>query len=152
MARRRLKGDRAFRRLLKQMIPAIRQECEERIEAFAKKLAAVQKASGRFRSRSGSLRNAINYQILRQSLKAKVGIIGIGLNRKLFYGKIIEFGRKGGGRGVKRKSLKYLAGVGRTRPDHFIYGHKTEHEEFRKGFNTYWDRVLAKASSGASDD
>jgi hypothetical protein len=115
-------------------------------------MAAVQKSSGQFRDRTGSLRGAINYQLLRQSLKLKVGIIGTALNRKLWYGRVIEFGRKGGGRGVKRKSMKYLAGVGKTRPDHFIYGHSSEHQRFKSSFNDYWDRVLKKASQGAGDD
>jgi hypothetical protein len=152
MARRRLKGDRSFKRLLKQMVPAIREECEKRLEEFGKEMASVQRQSGRFVNRSGSLRTSISYQVLRQSLKVKIGIIGKALNKKLFYGRIIEFGRKGGGRGIKRKSPKYMAGVGRTRPEQFIYGHSDQHESFKSSFNNYWDRVLSRASRGTGDE
>lgn len=160
MARRRVRGDRSFLRLLKQLSPSIREEVNLRLNKLGDVLLAEQRSSGRFLNYVGrgkgapGLRAALSKRVTPKTMKLKVGLVGKALNRKLFYGHFIEYGRKAGGRGIKRGSAKYNMGVGRTQPDHFIRTKGTSsvigkaYNEFR-GF---WNSVLAKAARGAGDD
>lgn len=136
------------------MPEAIRQEAAERLDALGDTILAEQKSSGRFKSQTGALRNALSKRVTPKTLKLKVGLVGKPINRKLYYGLILQVGRKGGGRGVKRGSAKYNAGVGRRAPDPFVWSKSTQKtvNDAARAFRGFWDSVLLKAARGASDE
>lgn len=101
--------------------------------------------------RTGALQAGLSYSVTPKRLTLKVGLVGKAINRKLFYGWFVEGGRKGGGRGVKRKSAKYAQGVGAMPPHHFVYVAGLR-EQIYPPYRNIWGKALAKAAAGASDD
>lgn len=153
MARRYIRGDRSFRRILKRLPEAIRTEMVTMMEAAGDEMV-VHMRSLAPRGKSGRTANAITRRVSRATLKMRVGIIGKPLNRRLYYARILEVGRKASGRGITRGSPKYLAGVGKREPRRFISTDRARDIRDNMGgrLNTYWERVLREASKGVSDD
>jgi hypothetical protein len=182
---RRIRGDRAFKRLIKQLPDAARQEIlgvmqsQGRAELSKEQsLVAVRRLgnrSGGELAPPGGLRSGLSMRVLPASLKLKVGILGKPLNRKLFYGWIVEKGRKpgvviatrsgalnaqvraAGGRSNKYKGLALRLGapgtyqlrIGALPPRHFVY--TTSREQLYQPYRVVWSRALSRAATGASD-
>lgn len=158
---RRVRGDKSFRRMLDKIGNGqLRVEVRARLQDLGEDLLSQQQVAGRFQntdtphSSAGDLRNALAMRITPKTLVLKVGLLGKAVNRRLFYGWFIEWGRKGGGRGVKRGSAKYNAGVGAMAPDMFVHG-KDQSATIRvaaEKFRGFWHKVLMDAAQGAYDD
>ncbi len=176
MAYRRMRGDRSFRRLLKQMPDAIKAEMVAMFEKTGEALLVAQKAA--VPVRTGAVRNALTKRIYPSILKMRVGLIGKPVNRRLFYARIVEVGRKAktvdvvrggltadvraaGGRSNRYKRLavlrkspgSYTIDVKAMPARPFVLTPTTRQIRNTMGgqLNTYWDRVLKKAAMGASD-
>lgn len=125
--------------------------------------------------RRGRLAAGLSKKLLRRSLKLRVGLIGKPINRRLFYGWIVELGRKAqtviasrkgahravGGRIAGRRMRALAAGTSgvyrmrvRAMPArHFVYSRRTElRGSINKRLNAFWNKTLAKAAAGASDE
>jgi hypothetical protein len=147
--KRYVRGDRAFGRLVKQLPQSVSDELRTQLNSTGRSVLALQRR--RAPMRTGAVAGALSYSITPKRLSLKVGLVGKAINRKLFYGWFVEWGRKGGGRGIKRKSAKYSAGVGAQPARHFIFVAGLR-EQIYGPYRNIWNRALSKAASGASDD
>jgi hypothetical protein len=149
VARRYVRGDRAFGRLLKQLPSSVTDEMRAQLNSTGRSVLAIQQR--RAPVRRGVLQAGLSYSVAPVRLTLKVGLVGKAINRKLFYGWFVQWGRKGGGRGVKRGSAKYTQGVG-AMPEHpfvFIAGMR---EQIYPAYRAIWSRALSRAAAGVSDD
>lgn len=148
MAGRYVRGDRAFGRLLKKLPQQVGDDLRAQLNASGAQILALQRRKAPVRT--GAVQAGLSYSVTPKRLTLKVGLVGKPINRRLFYAWVIERGRKGGGRGVKRKSAKYNKGVGATpaRPFVFIAGLRAQ---IYPAFRNIWDGALRKAG-GQSDD
>jgi hypothetical protein len=149
VAKRYVRGDRAFGRLLKQLPDTVANELRGQLEATGRRVLGIEQR--RAPVRTGALQTALSYAVTPKRLSLKVGLVGKPINRKLYYGWFVEWGRKGGGRGVKRGSAKYNAGVGAMGPRHFVFIAGLR-DQIYPGFRNIWNEALIKAGSGVSDD
>jgi hypothetical protein len=146
--RRYVRGDRSFTRLLKQMPDTVADELRTELGKTGRSVLALQRRRAPFRT--GALQAGLSYAVTPKRLSLKIGLVGKAINRRLFYGWFVQWGRKGGGRGVKRKSAKYAAGVGKMPPHPFVFIAGLR-EQIYPAYRNIWDRVLRKAG-GQSDD
>lgn len=147
MPKRYVRGDRSFKQLIDRLPDAVRQEIIVQLNLTGRELLAQDISNAPVAT--GSLKAALTMKVLPASLKLKVGLVGKAINRQIFYALMVEYGRKGGGRGVKRGSAKYASGIGATIARHFVYnrGREAIYEPFKQ----IWTKALARASSGVSD-
>lgn len=172
--RRRVKGDRAFKRIIKRLPQAVAKEMETQLEAAGRQILAEQQA--RVPTRTGKLRGALAMRLLPKTLKLKVGLLTKAINKRFFYGRIVEFGRKAqtviatrngalspavraaGGRANNYKPLAlklkakgaYLMKIRGMAPRPFIYS--VDRDRIYEPFRKIWDRALAAAASGVTDE
>lgn len=174
--KRRVKGDRSFRKILRRLPDSIRDDMVTMLDEFGDEALAIQQADAPLRS--GKVRGALRKKLTRGRVRLQVGLIGKPVNRKLFYAGIVERGRQAktvianrrgaeairesGGRSNRYKAAALSKGVkgvynlrvGAMPPRPFIRSKKLEAKRDTLGgrLNRFWDRVLTSASSGASDD
>lgn len=167
--KRRIKGDVGFRKLIRQLPQAARGEMADVLDGAGAELAQAIKADTPVRT--GSLRGAITWKLLRSSLKLRVGLIGKRSNLDHFYGRIIEFGRKGKTVQVHRRRNGVNNGLRRGRKKAEDIGAiyslrvkaKAAHPFVFKSrpvlrtklgdrLRNYWNDVLARAGEGTSFD
>lgn len=156
--RRRIKGDRAFKRLIARLPDAVREEVVTMLEDAGKEIVAMQRADATVSSRA---RAAISMRVLRGALQLKTGIIGRPLNRRLWWTRVIEKGRKAVTvtaryrrvPGSTRK-LGYPVRVRALAPRPFIYSARAEAVRRSMGgrLGQLWAKALARASQGATDE
>jgi hypothetical protein len=149
--RGRIKGDRAFRQLLRRMPDAIRDEMVTMLEGVGDDIVAAQRAA----SPSARVRAALSRRVSRATLRLRVGLIGKPVNRRLFFARILEKGRKaqvvtarrGGGRPYPMR-VRAFAG----RP--FVFGRAAIALRRTLGgrVSKMWDGALARASAGIGDE
>lgn len=174
MAKRYVRGDRAFGRLLKQLPDAvatdIRKQMNETgrmLESRAKSLAPVYQGRPRKGLVSGALRDAISAYVTPVRLSLKVGLIGKAINRRLFYGRLIEFGHRLGNRAtgtlprlepVRGNSIRSRLIRARRRaalrktgvpPHPFLY--TVPRNIIYAPFRDIWTRALRKAGAQSDD-
>lgn len=173
--RSRVKGAASLRRLLRNMPDALRDEMIEQILIpSGNELLRSMRAAAPVGA-TGRLRQGLAMKVLRKSLKMRVGYLTKAMNRKLFYGWIIEWGRKAktvivvrnksrvyrdflgmGGRGTryKKAALKsqmkgvYELNVRARAPQHFVY-RKNATRVVSARINYFWKKALQRAASGA---
>ena len=147
MPKRYIRGDRSFKQLINRLPDAVRSEIIVQLNLTGRELLALERAKAPMAS--GALKSALSMKVLPASLKLKVGLVGKAINRKIFYGLMVEYGRNAGGRGVKRGSAKYASGIGAMYSRHFVYtqGREAIYEPFKQ----IWTRALDRASNGVSD-
>ena len=92
-----IRGSKSFRRLMKQMPDAMREELGGILERTGP--PAVRLIQGRIqaatRKRSGRLLAGVKSKLLKRSLRLQVGFLGTPRARsKLFYARILDLGRK----------------------------------------------------------
>lgn len=172
MTRRRVHGN--FKSLLRRLPETVGEEFRAQHEETGKLL--LDRARARVPTRTGALKAGLSYKVLPKSLRLRVGIIGKPLNRKLYYGRFVEFGRKAktliatrqgtlqraraAGLNVranryKRAALK--AGIGgayrlRVRamaPRHFVYN--VTREQIYRPYQKIWGRAIHRAAAGAGN-
>lgn len=165
---RRVKGGKAFRRLINRLPETVKQELREQLNETGKLL--LRRARQRVPVDSGALKAGLSYRVPPKGLYLRVGLVGKPVNRRLYYGRIVEFGRKAktvvvnrSGRGVrlsgnrfKRQALAkgikgfYRLHIRAMAPRHFVYA--TPREAIYRPFQKIWGRAVHDAAQGASDD
>ena len=170
MAKSRVRGDKSFRKLLKRMPETAQDEMVDALDDAGTVLLSAMKAD--VPRRTGALARGLSKKLLRGSMKLKVGFIGKGVNRKLFYGRIVEFGRRAQtvtvvrgttrsksasarsrrARGV-RLSKPYKLRVRAMRGRPFVYSKRRDVRVVMNDLlRAYWDRVLSEAAQGITYD
>jgi hypothetical protein len=91
-AKRGLKGAGDVRRLLKNMPDAVKGEIVSLYQSAAPKALSIARAGAPVRT--GALRSALSAKVFPKSIRLRVGLLGKAVNRRLFYGRILEVGRK----------------------------------------------------------
>lgn len=153
--KRRIRGDRAFKKLLVRMPEAIRQEVVELLEETGTEIAAMQRAD----ATSSRARAAISARVLRGALQLKVGLVGRPLNRRLWWTRIIEKGRKGSTEAAVRRTRsgrisRYNIRVPVMAARPFIWSARVINARTTMSgkLERFWARALTKASQGVTDD
>ncbi len=146
--RSRLRGAGAFRRLLKSLPQTVHDEFAEILDDAGDELLAAMQAE--VPVRTGKLRAGLKKQLLRASLRLRVGLLGTKRGRaSLFYGRIVEFGRKAQTVNVTRRGAPYKMRVRAMAARPFVLKRR---DALRTSINsrirTFWDRVLADAAGG----
>ncbi|MDX3908420.1 MAG: hypothetical protein QHC67_01180 [Sphingobium sp.] len=105
--------------------------------------------------RKGALQNAIRTKVLKQTLSAKIGIIGPPAERRsVFYGRILDLGRraqvvKAVRRAPSGKVSRYLMRVRGIAAKRFISGPRTDARALiANRLRGVWDRILKRLSGG----
>lgn len=172
---RRVRGDRAFVRLIKQLpddvSDAIRAQLNRTGQALlarAQAKAPVYQGKPRKGLTPGALKSGLSYKVPPKRLSLKVGLVGKATNKRLFYGYMVEFGHRIGN--TKTGQLKKLEKVSgsplharlvRARrrrsirqsgvpPHPFVY--TVSRQEIYAPFRQIWGRTLRRAAGQASDD
>lgn len=131
------------------MSPAIQGEVETLLRETGAQVLTEQKS--RVPVRTGALKQGLSMKVLPKSRRLQVGLIGKPVNRKLYYGRIVEFGRKGQTVRARRAGGKpYLMKVRGMAPRPFVYS--VNREDIYSRFRSLWDRVLGRAAAGVSDE
>jgi len=155
MARRpsRIRGDKGFRKLIRQVPESARLQISALLARLGADLLRAMQAD--VPVRTGALRATLKAKLLRASLRLRVGLINKADNRRLFYGRIVEFGRKGKvvttrpGR-VKRS---YKMRVREMAPRPFVFASRRElRSNFSERIRLFWDDTLAQAAQGTGND
>jgi hypothetical protein len=153
--RRRIRGDRAFRKLMRRMPEAIRQEIIALLDEGGREILAMQQADATVSQRT---RAALSMRVLRGSLRLRVGIVGRPANRRLWWARVIEKGRKPSVENAVRRSQsgklsRYQIRVPAMAARPFIYSPRVEEKRRTMGGRTtlFWERTLRRASQGATD-
>ena len=157
-----IKGAASFRRLLKQLPDSANKQLISFLTTAGAVLAQQMKsglpvlASPRPNRTPGALRDSISYKVTPTTLKLKVGTLNAKLGRSsLFYGHILDVGRKAKNVKVTRGTKVYPNGINVTalQPLYVISKAKAV---FRNGtlpgYRTLMDQILLDASQGAGDD
>lgn len=169
----RVKGIISTRRLLKRIPDAIRDELATTIRGAGPELqnAIVARAP---RGATGRLIAGISWKFYAATLRLSVGFVGKRTNQKLFYARILEFGRRAQtvtvhrlnkkhrkewvgriGAGTARGSVKpadlgttYSLRVKALKPRRFVYSPTTNlRNVMNQRLNGIWDRALKRVSS-----
>lgn len=154
-----LKGARRVKRLLKRLPDEVSAEMVDVLNAQAPFIAGyAREAAPR---RSGKLASAIKWKVLPKSLSLRVGLLTRAVARDLFYGRILEFGRRA--QTVTAKRAKPNGGfttyrirvpaISRARYD-FLAGRAMTFatQRLRPELSKVWERALRRAGSGGSDE
>ena len=107
--------------------------------------------------KTGKLAAGLSKKVLKGSLNLKVGFIGKPINRRLFYGRIVEFGRKAQTvnvtRRIKSGGRAYQMRVRAMGARPFVYSKRTDlRRVMGELLRAYWDKVLARAARGDISD
>lgn len=151
--RRRVRGDRSFRRILKRLPEVIKSEMLEMLDETGDAILAQQRQD--VAVRTGALRAALSKRLYRGLVRVRVGLIGKPVNRRLFYAKWVESGRGAKTVQAKRRTgTRYTLRVGPMRARPFIRSKRTEQirDTMAGKLKGYWQRVLTRASQGVSDE
>ncbi|MBY0583269.1 MAG: HK97 gp10 family phage protein [Sphingomonas sp.] len=163
MASKVVRNPRA-RRILRQLPDAMRAELVDALNRGGDALVATVKS--RTPRRSGALAAGIRKKVLPQSLRLRVGLVGpVKERRQLFYGRILDLGRKAqtvavaprkyanrtfvrqGGRRVALKT--FVVRVRAIAPKRFITGQYPQARSIITGQVKFiWERALARIAGG----
>ena len=153
MARTRLTGLKSTRRIIRNVPETMRAELSHVLQDAGPRMA--RQMQGRAPRRTGALQAGIKWKVLPKTLKLQVGLLGTKRGRaKLFYGWILNFGRKAQTVTIKRgpragSAMKVSALPAR----HFVTGAMPDlRRELRSKLQGVWDRVLRKSSAGAGNE
>jgi hypothetical protein len=164
--RERIRGLREVRRLLKRMPDAVRDEILAMLEETGRQVLSSQQAAAP--RRTGALASGLSMRLSRATLRLRVGIVGKPAARRLFYGRIVEFGRKAqtvmatrgnrlarpgskGGRALVRSNRSiYEMRVRAMAPRPFVRTSRAFGIRNSLGgrLSRFWDGALARAGGG----
>lgn len=151
--RSRLRGDRNFRKILKQLPSSAQDEMGDILEASGIELLAEMRRD--VPVASGALKAGLSSKLLRKTLRLRVGLIGTPRGRaKLFYGFIVELGRKArtvtikrGPQAGARMRVRQMA----ARP--FVWKKRVaERGRLNERVRGFWGATLADAAQGVGSD
>lgn len=152
-----LSGSKSFRRLLKNIPEQARVEIAHAMEDAAPRIAAQMRANAP--EKTGALRAGIKWRVSRRLLRLQVGLIGTKRGRaKLFYGYILNFGRKARKVNVRRRApggaiSSYVMNVRGFRGLHFVTGgFRDLRAQLNAKLRDIWSKILKHAASGAGND
>lgn len=152
MASRVVRNPRA-RRVFKQLPDAMKAELVDALNKGGD--AVVVAIRSRTPRRSGALAAGIVKKVLPQTLRLRVGLVGpIRERRKLFYGRILDLGRKGQVVTARRafgngKVSTYKLNVRSIAPKRFITGSYPKARAIINGQVKFiWERALARIGRG----
>jgi len=149
--RSQLAGARSFRKLLKQLPDSAKQEMAGILADAGPSLLAAIAADAPVRT--GALKAALQQKLLRTSLRLRVGLINKAANRRFFYGRILEFGRKA--QTVTIRSGPRAGALMRIRalqPRPFIFAKRPKlRSALNNSLRKFWDATLFDASQGVSE-
>lgn len=155
----RIKGAASLRRLMKRMPDAVQLEINQALDQWGGEIERTMRARAHFRSRTGRLIAAIRHKMFPRTMRMQVGIIGSQkLRNRLFYGRILDLGRKGKRVLVRRRSAggatsSYALNVKAISPMRFVSGPITDlRAGLDKHLGNIWQRVLTRVSAGVGDD
>ena len=158
MANRRstIKGAASFRRLLKRLPDST----DQRLIAVLQKAGPIlaDRMRARVPHRTGHLETAISWRVTPSTKNLKVGLLTKASNKKLFYGHILDVGRKdkivratrhdkGGGVSTYLLHVKARAGL-------FLEaaGLRDFRDDVLPDFRKLMDEILTDAARGAGND
>jgi hypothetical protein len=164
----RLQGIITVRKLLKRLPDAVRQELVVQHHLTGREVLALQNA--KVPRKSGKLAGGLSMKVLPATGTLRVGLIGKPINRRLYYGRIVQFGRKAQvviatrkaaklagykafGRNYKNAALKagirgtYRLPITAMAPRNFIY--PMTREQIAAPYKDIWVRALTAAGMGA---
>lgn len=148
MTRKRVKGATRVRRLIRRLPDAIEAELADRMEAGGGKMLVAMRAAAP--KRTGRLRAGYSMKMNRKTLRLRVGLNGRKVNRDLFYGRILEFGRKSKSviikRGPRRGSFMRIGAIA---PGRFVFGAGSDAlKRFRRELHGVWRSILNDVARG----
>lgn len=168
MPRNRFRGDIPIRRLFRRLPDEMKLELGQVFQRAGPMLARLMQASAPV-GKTGHLIAGITWKFYASALRLRVGFLGVRTNRKLFYARILEFGRKsetvtvhrrrhGGAVNARIRKAKFDQAVSTYRlrvrgraPQHFVYGPGTDLKRtMGRVLNGVWDRVLGRVSGGGN--
>ena len=139
--RSQLVGAASTRKLLRQLPASVKDEMADILAEEAPHLLAAMKADAPVKS--GALRAGLAAKLLRKSMRLRVGIVTAASSRKLFYGRIIELGRKA--------NTKSRGGAIAARP--FVFKPRPAiRARLASNLRSLWEHALAHAAIGVGDD
>ncbi len=163
--RRRWRGDKTFRRVMKGMPDAVRKEMADVLVDGGRDIRRMMAA--RAPRRTGALQQGILCRVLPKTLKLRVGLIGTKRGRaKLFYGRILDLGRKAQVVSVRRRKVAgsvlsrgrkvagatYQMRVRAIAPMRFITGRYGDARSIiQKRLRGIFDRALKNLAGGGND-
>lgn len=153
-----VKGVASLRRLLRKLPDAARIELSDELKAIGARLTATAKAETPVKT--GRLRSAINFKSTVKGLQLRLGLVKKQDRKRLFYGYILDAGRKA--KVVKAKRRKadgtystYNMRIRAIDPSRyeFVFGRRRDFQENEvPKLRTVLDRVLTNAARGAGND
>jgi len=149
MARRHVEGQEDVRKILRGLPDASRDEIVSTLEASADEIRPIMVE--RAPRRSGDLQSGILSRVNRQSMTARIGLIGPPKQRRsLFYGRILDLGRRAQDRWVTRRMpsgnrSRYLMRISAIAPKKFVTGRFPEaRATLQDKLRGVWGRILAR--------
>lgn len=153
-----LKGARRVKRLLKRLPDDVRIEMAAVLTEHAPAITAYAKAAAP--QRSGELAKAIKWKVSAKTLSLRVGLLTRAESRRLFYARILEFGRKAQTVVAKRRTKSgrtaayrlRVKPINRARYD-FLAGRAMTFATgtLRPALGTVWERALRRAGGGGDE-
>lgn len=141
-----------FRRVLENVDGATREEILDVLEESGPRLRNFIKS--RTPIRSGNLSRGIKYGVLKKSLTLSVGLLNKEANGRLFYGHIVDSGRRGGPAKVSRRTKSgrrsnYIVNVKASSGNRFFTGSQSLiRKEVEPRLTGIWNRILRRAERG----
>lgn len=148
----KVKGARAFRKRLQQLPGTVSAEIVDVLGEGGQRMRAAMQA--RARRRSGKLVAGVKYKILPKTLRLQVGLLGTPRGRaKLFYGFILDRGRKAQSVTIKRGPRQgALMKIRALKADTFVTGRYGELRDLiNRRANHVFDRALRRIGGGSRD-
>jgi hypothetical protein len=108
------KGVSRTRKLLRRFPEAQRAEIVTELESLGRAVTAYSRNSAPVRT--GRLVRALSYKVFPKTLRVEIGLRGRALNRKLFYARILEYGRVAFAKKGSRKG-QYIGAISPSRYD-----------------------------------
>lgn len=139
--RSQLKGVASTRKLLRQIPPAAKEDMATILAGAAPALLAAMEADAP--AKTGALRAALDVKLLRKSLRLRIGLVSAATNRKFFYGRILEFGRK----------ANTASRGGPIEPRPFVFKRRPAlRGALNRQLSRFWEDTLTIAAIGVGDD
>lgn len=149
MKSNRWKGARSMQRLFRNLPDAMHRELEDVLDQGG---TEVQRAIiARTPRQHGTLAAGIQKRLLRKTLRLRVGLIGTKRERKkLFYGRILDLGRKAQTvTARRRRNAPYTMRVRAIAPKRFVTGRYADvRNSIGRRLRNVWDRVLSRVGRG----
>ena len=145
-----VKGAASLRRLLRRLPDASRDALGNELQAIGNRLLARAKAETPVKT--GRLKAALAVRVAVKSLQLRLGLIKKQDKRRLFYGYILDQGRKGKS-GISKSGRKFNITPIPSNRYEFVFGRRKDFQvnEVPK-LRSVLDQVLTQAARGAGDD